>query len=32
MVLMNLFAGQNRNAEVENEHVNTVGERESGMN
>ena len=32
MVLMNLIAGRNNDAEVENKLVNTVGEEEGGMN
>ena len=32
MVLMNLIAGRNNDAEVENKLVDTVGEEEGGMN
>ena len=32
MVLMNLIAGRNKDADVENTLVDTVGEEEGGMN
>ena len=32
MVLMNLIAGRNKDADVENKLVDTVGEEEGGMN
>ena len=32
MVLRNLIAGKNKDAEVENKLVDTVGEEEGGMN
>ena len=32
MVLRNLIAGRNKDAEVENKLVDTVGEEEGGMN
>ena len=32
MVLMNLISGRNRDVEVENKLVDTVGEEEGGMN
>ena len=32
MVQMNLFQGRNRDADVENKHVDTVGEGEGGTN
>ena len=32
MVLMNVFAGRNRDLQAENGCVNTVGEEEGGMN
>ena len=32
IIQINLFPGRNRDTDVENRHVNTVGEGEGGMN